>query len=83
MSDLPRTEAKTSIRRIGDRLIYELNTLGVNSPQDIFISKTESGYEIKALGSKKVYVNSIQIDLPLRGYALQKNKLLVEFESSS
>jgi predicted nucleic acid-binding Zn-ribbon protein len=79
ISSLPKTKAKTNVKRIGDKVVYELTTPGVKSPQDIFISKLESGYEIKAIGNKKIYVNSVPINLPLRRYSILKNKLQVEF----
>jgi len=81
ISSLPKAEAKTSVKRLGDKVVYELLTPGVESVEDIFISRLESGYEVKALGNKKVYVNSIPINLPISRYAIQKNKLLVEFAS--
>ncbi len=79
MASLPRVEAKTKMRRIGDKIIYELSTPGIESPQDVFVSKLESGYEIKAIGNKKIYVNSLPVNLPIRGFAINDNKLLVEF----
>ncbi len=79
MSALPREKAKTSVKRFGDKIIYELSIPGVESPQDIFISKLESGYEVKAIGNKKIYVNSIPLNLPLRRYSIDNNKLSVEF----
>jgi len=82
MSTFPRTEAKTNVRRVGDKVVYELATSGVTSPEDIFISKLESGYEIKALGSKKIYVNKVPINLPLKGFSILKNKLIVEFSGA-
>jgi hypothetical protein len=81
MSKLPRAEAKTQIRRLSDKVIYELSTPGIESPEDIFISKLESGYEIKAIGKKKVYTNSIPISLPLKGFSFDDKKLLVEFKT--
>ena len=57
MSFLPRTQAKSKMKRMGDKIIYELDTPGILSPQDIFISKLESGYEIKAISEKQDYVN--------------------------
>ncbi len=81
MSGLPRTEAKTNLRRFSDKVVYEMATPGLESVNDVFISKLESGYEIKAIGSKKVYVNNLQISLPLRGYALENGRLLVEFKT--
>lgn len=82
MSSLPKATAKTSVKRINDKVIYELNTPGVSSAEDVFVSKLESGYEIKAIGDKKVYINNIPINLPLKNLGLMKNKLLVEFISS-
>jgi len=83
MSSLPRAKAKTNVKRVGDKVFYELSTPGVSSPQDIFISKLESGYEIKAIGNKKVYVNSVPINLPLKRYSILNNKLLVEFNAGN
>jgi hypothetical protein len=81
MSKLPRAEAKTQIRRLSDKVIYELATPGIESPEDIFISKLELGYEIKAIGKKKVYINSIPISLPLKGFSFDDKKLSVEFKT--
>jgi len=79
MSSLPRAQAKSSIKRLNDSIIYELATPGVDSPQDIFISKLEDGYEIKAIGAKKVYINTLPINLPMKKLSLIDQKLLVEF----
>ena len=79
MNKLPRIEAKTNVRRLSDKVVYELNTFGVESPEDVFISKLENGYEIKAIGKRKVYVNSIPVNLPLKGIKLNPKLLSVEF----
>lgn len=79
MGSLPRAKAKSSMKRFGNKVIYELSTPGVISAEDVFVSKLESGYEIKAIGDKKVYVNSVPINLPLRKYTIGNNKLLFEF----
>jgi hypothetical protein len=81
ISKLPRKEAKSSMRRLGDKLVYELATPGVNSPSDVFVSRLEEGYEIKALGDKRMYVNSLQINLPIQRVSLDNNKVLVEFKT--
>ena len=81
MSDLPRIAAKSNIKRLSDKVIYELSTPGLNSTEDVFVSKLESGYETKAIGSKKIYVNNLQIDLPLKKLSILNNKLLIEFKS--
>jgi hypothetical protein len=79
MAALPRATAKTTVRRLSDKVIYELNTPGLISVDDVIVSKLESGYEIKAIGDKKVYVNSLPIKLPLRSFSIYDNKLFVEF----
>lgn len=83
MSSLPRAKARSHMKRVGDRVVYELTTPGVVSPEDVFVSKLESGYEIKAIGDKKVYVNSVPITLPMKKYTIAKNKLLIEFNADA
>ncbi len=79
MEGLPRVEAKSSVRRLSDKIVYELGASGIESPEDVFISKLESGYEVKAIGKKKVYVNSLPVDLPLKGIRIDGKTLSVEF----
>lgn len=83
MNTLPRAKARSNMKRVGDKLVYELTTPGVMSPEDVFVSKLESGYEIKAIGDKKVYVNSVPITLPMKKYTITKNKLLIEFNADA
>lgn len=83
MTSLPRTEAKTKVKRIGEKVIYELLTPGIESPQDVFVSKLESGYEIKAIGEKKIYVNTIPITIPIRKFAIDNDKLFLEFQNQN
>lgn len=79
MSTLPRGEAKADVRRFSDKVVYELVTPGVADVNDIFVSKVESGYEVKAVGTKKVYVNSLPVGLPLKRYFVKDNRLTIEF----
>lgn len=79
MANLPRASAKTQVRRLSDKVVYQLATTGIDSVQDIFVSKLESGYEIKAIGKNKVYVNSLPVNLPLKGYAINEKGITVEF----
>lgn len=79
MSTLPRATAKTNVRRLPDKVLYEISAPGIQSPEDIFISKTESGYEVKAIGKTKIYTNNLPINLPLKGYSIHEKSLLFEF----
>ncbi|MBU0907538.1 MAG: zinc ribbon domain-containing protein [Nanoarchaeota archaeon] len=81
MGSLPRAKAKTNVKRFGNKVLYELSIPGVISVEDVFVSKLERGYEVKAIGDKKVYVNSVPINLPLRKYSVLNNKLQIEFVS--
>ena len=81
ISKLPRTNAKTNMKRLGDKIIYDLHTPGIESIKDIFVSKLESGYEIKALAKNKVYVNSLPVNLPINSFTLTNEKLSIEFSN--
>jgi hypothetical protein len=80
MQSLERQTAESTIKRLSNKVICELNASGVKSPEDIFISKLESGYEIKAIGNK-VYTKSIPVDLPLKSLAFDKDKVYIEFKT--
>jgi hypothetical protein len=79
ITSLPKKEAESKVKRLNNKIIYELNAPGIQSPQDIIISKLESGYEIKAISEKKIYVNSLPVNLPLKGFSFDKNTLFIEF----
>ena len=81
MSTMPRAIAKSNVRRLSNKVIYELATPGLESADDVFVSKTESGYEIKAIGNKKVYINNLPIELPLHGFSIENDRLLLEFKT--
>jgi hypothetical protein len=83
LSSLPRAKAKSSVKRFSDKVVYELAAPGIASINDVFVSKLETGYEIKAIGEKKVYVNSVPIELPLKSFTLDKEKLSLEFLTKS
>lgn len=80
MADMPRAMAKTNIKRLSDKVVYELAAQGIQSTQDVFVSKLESGYEIKAIGKNKVYVNSLPINLPLKSYSIGEKGITLEFD---
>ena len=79
MQGAPRVEAKSDVRRLADRVVYDLKAPGIIALDDVFVSRVESGYEVKAIGKNKVYVNSLQVDLPLKSYSLHEKGLTLEF----
>jgi len=80
---LPKTEPTTNIRRLSDKVIYEINIPGVRSLKDVSIIQLESSIEIKALAKDKAYIKLIPIGLPILDYNLEKGKLVLELEAKN
>ena len=78
---MQKKEPKTQIRRLGDRLTYELEVPGVESIKNISIIKIDKGIEVKALAKKSAYEKTISVDLPLTKYILLKGKLFLELNT--
>jgi HSP20 family molecular chaperone IbpA len=77
-SSLPRKEPTTNIRRLSNKVVYEINIPGVESIKDISIIKLEKSIEIKAVSKNTAYAKVIPIDLPIKKYKLEKEKLILE-----
>jgi len=75
---LPRKEAKTKVRRLSDRIIYEIEVPGVKSINDIFINKLQNSIEIKVFCPDKAYFKLIPVALPIKRYWLENEKLILE-----
>lgn len=77
---LPKVEAKSKVRRLSDRVIYELSTPGVKSPREVIISKLASGIEIKAYSNEKCYTKFIPMTLEVIQYYIKDEKLMIELK---
>jgi len=77
-ASLKREEPKTDIRRLSNKVIYELEMPGVKSMDDISIVKLENSIEIKAISKNKAYSKIIPINLPIKNYVLSEGKLILE-----
>jgi HSP20 family molecular chaperone IbpA len=78
---LPRKEPSTEIRRLANKVIYEIKIPGVKSLDEISINQLENSIEIKALTKAKAYSKIIPINLPIKKYNLEKGKLILELDS--
>ncbi len=76
---LSKKEPKTNIRRLSNRVIYEMEIPSVKSLKDISIIKLENSIEIKAIGKNKAYFKRIPVNLPIINYDLSEGKLILEF----
>jgi len=81
LAKFPKVEPKSEIRRLSGRVIYNLHIPGVKDREDIFINQLESSIEIKALGEDKVYSKTLKLNLPLIGYELIKDNLVLELST--
>jgi len=79
---LPKMEPKTNLKRIGDKIIYEIEIPEVKSMNNIIINKLENSIEIKALGKKKAYVKIIPVSLPVLNQKLFEGKLILELNGN-
>lgn len=77
---LKREEPKTNIRRLSNKVVYEIEIPGVKSVEDISIIKLENSIEIKAISKNKAYAKIIPINLPIKKYNLSNGKLILELE---
>ncbi|MFA5174142.1 MAG: hypothetical protein WC438_03095 [Candidatus Pacearchaeota archaeon] len=81
LSKLPRKEPKTKMTRLSGRLIYELAVPGVENINDVLINQLETSIEIKAITEKKIYSKTINVNLPVLGYKLEKPNLIIELQA--
>ncbi len=77
--DFPKKEPETNIRRVSDKVIYEINMPGLRSEKEMSIIKLENSIEIKALGSDAIYMKVIPINLPIMDFKIANDKLVLEF----
>lgn len=77
---LPRQEAKTSLKRLADKIVYEIDVPGADSMDRILISKLEDSIEIKAFAKDRVLTKTLPVKLALLGYYLENQKLFLEFQ---
>ncbi|NCN86498.1 hypothetical protein GW932_01590 [archaeon] len=79
---LKKEEPKSNLKRVGDKIQYELEIPGVESIKDISIVKLENSIEVKAVSDEKAYSKTISLNLPLKKYSLLKGILTLELDAS-
>lgn len=82
VSKLPKENPSTNIRRLSDKIIYELDVPGVKSIKDVSIVPLENSIEIKAISKDKLYSKLIPINFPIINYSLNSEKLILELDST-
>lgn len=80
-ADLPKVEVESKVRRLADRIIYEMETPGVRGKKDVSVIKLASGLEIKAYSGEKCYVKFIPLTVEVIGYFVRDEKVFVELKA--
>jgi HSP20 family molecular chaperone IbpA len=78
---LPRKEADSNVRRLSDRIVYEVSVPGVKSKENVVISKLENGIEVKAYSKDMCYVKTIPLNSDIIGYKIKDGILFLELNS--
>lgn len=81
LAKLPRKEPKTTMKRLSGKLIYEFAVPGVQDINDILINQLESSIEIKALSKNRIYSKTLNLNLPIIGYGLNNENLILELQA--
>ena len=79
-SSLPREQPETNIRRLSNKIIYEISLPGVKSIKDISLLNLEKSRELKAVSENKSYLKTIP-NFPIINYKLSKGKLILELDA--
>ena len=80
LTSLPRKEASTQVRRLSNKVVYEINLPGVKSLKNIFVNQLENSIEVKAIGKDQAYFKLIPVSMPLKKYSLKDEKLVLELD---
>jgi len=79
-SSLEKKTPKTTLRRLANAIVYELEVPKVKSREDISIIKIDKTIEIKAIGKEVAYFKILEVDYPIVDYNLNRGMLTVELE---
>lgn len=78
---LPRIEAESRLKRLSDRIIYEITAPEVKSKADIELRVLAGGMEVKAYAADKCYVKSIPFASDVLAYGVKGGKVYVELKA--
>jgi len=77
---LPKVSAESRIKRLGDTIIYEIETPGIKKKDDVVLTELATGLEIKAYSKDKCYVKFIPLKVELISYSVRSEKVFVEIK---
>lgn len=78
---LPKISAESTIKRLGDKILYEIKVPGVKNKRDIVITTLESGVEIRAYSPKYCYIKEIPMTIEITKSYLKDERLFLEIKA--
>ena len=80
-ASLPKIEVESKVKRLADRIIYEIQAPGVQAKNDVVVAKLASGLEIKGYSKDKCYVKFIPLTVEIIEYYVENGKIFVELKA--
>jgi HSP20 family molecular chaperone IbpA len=77
---LPKKEAESRVKRLSDKIIYEVNAPGIKNKDDIVITKLEDGFEIKIYTDNACYTKKVPLNVEVENYFLKKDTVVIELK---
>lgn len=78
--NLEKVEAVSNVRRLSDRIVYEITVPGVKLKKDVVISRMENGIEIKAYSDEKCFYKTIPVKVDILRYYIKDDVLFLELK---
>ena len=75
---LKKVEAESKVRRLADRIVYEIDAPGVVRKDDVVVTELATGLEIRAYSGDKCYVKFNPLKVELISYSVRSEKVFVE-----
>lgn len=76
-ASLKKVDAKSTMRRLPEGIVYEIDAPGVKSNKDISITKLAQGIEVKAFSKEKCYVKTIPLKVDILNYVVRDDKVFL------
>ena len=77
-ASLPKVEAESRLKRIGDELIFELTVPGIKSKKDLEFRRVEGGIEVRAYTKDLSYTKVLPIKMQGLKSSIKKDKVILE-----
>jgi hypothetical protein len=74
---LKKVVAKSSMRRLPEGIVYEIDAPGVKAKKDVSITKLAQGIEVKAYSQDKCFVKTIPLKVDILNYVVKDEKVFL------